>query len=267
MVIRVLQQLIGFGLWSFGLFVFVLLALACEIGFWIGRARGRAAPLIEKESAVVSTVTASMLGLVAFTLALTIGIAQNRFEARRQATLNEANAIGTAWLRMGLAGAPGKPIAGLIEDYARARLAYLEAMSLETAAAALAHANTLQNEIWQRALPVIGGMSSTLASALVSSLDDMFGASLVERYSMESGTPNETMLMLLAGAMLAAGALGYQMGLAGRRQLVLALLLLVMVSGAMVMIIDFNRPRGGFIHIDATPLVWTIEGFAPSPAR
>jgi hypothetical protein len=267
MLIRLLQQLIGFGLGVFGLFVFVLLALTCEIGFWTGRARGRVAPMIEKESSVVSTVTTGMLGLVAFTLALTIGIAQNRFEARRQATLNEANAIGTAWLRMGLAGAPGKPIAGLIGDYARARLAYLEAMSPATAAAALAHTNTLQNEIWQRALPVIGGMSSTLASALVSSLDNMFGASLVQRYSMESGTPNETMLMLLAGAMLAAGALGYQMGLAGRRQLVLALLLLVMVSGAMVMIIDFNRPRGGFIHIDATPLVWTIEGFAPSPTR
>lgn len=57
------------------------------------------------------------------------------------------------------------------------------------------------------------------------------------------------------------------MGLAGRRQLVLTLLLLVMVSGAMVMIIDFNRPRGGFIHVDTMPLAWTIEGFASSPAR
>jgi hypothetical protein len=267
MLIRLLQEIIGFGLGVFGLFVFVLLALACEIGFPTGRAQGRAATLIEKESSGVSTVTTGMLGLVAFTLALTIGIAQNRFEARRQSTLNEANAIGTAWLRMELSGAPGKPIAGLIEDYARGRLAYLEATGSETAAAALAHTNTLQNEIWQRALPVIGGMSPTFASALVSSLDNMVGASLVQRYSMESGVPTETLLMLLVGAMLAAGALGYQMGLAGRRQLVLALLLLVMVSGAMVTIIDFNRPRGGFIHVDTMPLEWTIEGFASSPAR
>jgi hypothetical protein len=84
---------------------------------------------------------------------------------------------------------------------------------------------------------------------------------------MESGTPTELMLMLLVGAMLAAGALGYQMGLAGRRHLVLTLLLVIMVSGAMVMIVDFNRPRGGLINVDPTPLVWTIEGFASAPAH
>jgi hypothetical protein len=65
----------------------------------------------------------------------------------------------------------------------------------------------------------------------VSSLNDMFDASLVQRYSMEGREPAETMLVLLAGAMLAVGALGYQMGLGGRRQLVLAVLLLLMRSG------------------------------------
>ena len=89
-------------------------------------------------------------------------------------------------------------------------------------------------------------MPSTSAEALVSSLVDMFSASSVERYSIESGVPISIMLGLLLGAMLAAGALGYQMGLADHRQLVHALILFLMVSGAMVMIIDFNRPRGGF---------------------
>jgi hypothetical protein len=264
---RFLQEIIDLGVGVFGLFVFVVLALVGEIGFQIGRVRGRVAASLDKETAGVSTLTTGMLGLVAFTLALTIGIAENRFEARRLATLNEANDIGTAWLRVGLAGAAGKPIAGLIEEYARVRLAYLEATSPDTAAEPLAHANTLQNEIWQRTLPMLGGMPPPLASALVSSLNDMFDASLVQHYSMDSGVPIETMLGLLLGAMLAAGALGYQMGLADRRQLVLSLFLLLMLSGAMVMIIDFNRPRGGLIHIDPAPLVWTIQGFAPGPPR
>src|SRR5271170_1752403 len=267
MLSRLLQQLIGLGLGVFGLFVFLLLALAGEVGFLIGRVRGRAAARPEKESSSVSTVTTGMLGLVAFTLAVTIGIAEDRFEARRHATLDEANTIGTAWLRTGLAGPSGKPIAGLIEEYARGRLAYLIATSPEAAAVALAQTNALQNVIWQKTLPVLTAMPPPLASAFVSSLNDMFDASLVQRYSMESGAPSETMLMLLVGAMLAASALGYQMGLAGSRQPVLALLLLVMLSGTMVMIIDFNRPRGGFIHIDTTPLEWTIGGFASSPAR
>src|SRR5271170_1110765 len=267
MLSRLLQQLIGLGLGVFGLFVFLLLALAGEVGFLIGRVRGRAAARPEKESSSVSTVTTGMLGLVAFTLAVTIGIAEDRFEARRHATLDEANTIGTAWLRTGLAGTSGKLIAGLIEEYARARLAYLVAASPDAAVGALAHANAQQNEIWQRTLPLLPAMPAPLASALVSSLNDMFDAELVQRYSMESRVPTETMLGLLLGAMLAIGALGYQMGLAGSRQPVLALLLLLMVSGAMAMIIDFNQPSAGFIHVNPAPLEWTIQGFAPSPPR
>jgi hypothetical protein len=205
-----------------------------------------------------------MLGFVAFTLAVTIGIAQDRFETRRHATLDEANTIGTAWLRTGLAGASGKPIAERIEEYARVRLAYLVATGPDAAAAALARASTLQNEIWQRTIPVFGGMPPPLASALMSSVNDMFDASVVQRYSMESRVPTETMMGLLLGALSAVGALGYQMGLAGRRQLVLALLLLLMVSGAMAIIIDFNLPRGGLIRVDPAPLEWTINGFTAS---
>ena len=267
MIVRLLTEIVDFGIGFFGLLVFALLALAGETGFQIGRARCRAATSRETETAGVSAVTTGMLAFVMFTLALTTGIAEDRFEARRHATLDEANAIGTAWLRTGLAGTSGKPVAGLIEDYARARLAYLTAASPDGTAAALTRADSLQSVIWQRALPVFAGMPPPWASTLASSVNDMFSASLAQRYSMESRTPSETLLGLLLGAMLAAGALGYQIGLAGRRQLVLSLLLFLMVSGAMVMIVDFNRPIGGFIHVDPAPLIWTIRGFATGPAH
>src|SRR5215510_6072956 len=120
MVIHFLREVIGVGFSIFWLFVFALLALVDEVGFQIGRARSRAATPLDIQTDGVSTLTTGMLGLVAFTLAVTIGIAQDRFEARRNATLDEANKIGTAWRSTGLAGASGKPIAELIEEYARA---------------------------------------------------------------------------------------------------------------------------------------------------
>ena len=110
-----------------------------------------------------------MLGLMAFTLALTISFAQDRFVSRRHATLDEANTIGTARLRTGLAGPSGKSIGALIEEYALGRLSYLVALSPNAAAEALARTtNTLQTKIWQRAL-MLDGMPPLLASALISS--------------------------------------------------------------------------------------------------
>jgi hypothetical protein len=211
MLLGLLRELIDLGVGVFGLVVFAVLALSGEIGFRIGRGRARAATSPDTESAGVSTLTTGMLGLLAFTLALTIGLAQDRFEARRHATLDEANTIGTAWLRTQLAGASGKPIAALIEDYARGRLDYLVAVNPNTADEALARTNALQTAIWQRSLTVLAGMPQTLTSALIASLNDMFDASLVQRYAMQGRAPTETMLMLLGGAMLAVGALGYQM--------------------------------------------------------
>ena len=67
MIVRLLPEIIGFGIGYFGLLVFALLALAAEVGFRIGRTRGRAAASLEKETAGVSTVTTAMLAFVAFT--------------------------------------------------------------------------------------------------------------------------------------------------------------------------------------------------------
>jgi hypothetical protein len=263
MILRLLQEIIDLGLGIFGVAVFALLALMGEVGFRIGRRRIRAMGTAEAETGM-SAILSAMLALVAFSLALTMSFAENRYEARRQATLSEANTIGTARLRADLAGAPGKPIAELIEEYARTRLSYLSVIGADDAAEALARGHKLQAEIWQRALPVLEGMTPVLAGALVLSLNDMFDASLAERYSVESRVPIQPMLVLLLGTTLAVTALGYRLGLAGRRQLVLFPILLIILSGSMIAIIDFNRPRGGYTKIDPEPLIWTIQGFAPA---
>ena len=109
-----------------------LLYIANETGFHIGRWRGRQRPAHERDIAGIDTITAGMLGLLAFTLGLTINIAQARFETHRNLVNQEANTIGTAWLRSKLvAGAEGPVITALIEAYAQGELAYVSANSFD----------------------------------------------------------------------------------------------------------------------------------------
>jgi hypothetical protein len=259
------QEIVSLGIVAFGLVVFVLLATAFELGFRLGLRRFARRPALSEELAGISTLTAGMLGFVAFILALSISFSQDRFETRRHTTLSEANTIGTAWWRTGLAGTEGQTVAVLIADYAQTRLAYIQAETLDEQQATLARTNALQSQIWRHALSLVNDMQAPLAASLVASLNDMFDASLVQRYALESRVPMETSFILLGGALLTVGALGYQMGLGGRRPLAMAVVLLLMLDGGMMLVVDMSQPRLGFTRVDPLPLIWTIQGFAPAP--
>ena len=64
----------------------------------------------------------AMLGLLAFILAFTFGLVAARFDTRRQVLLDEANAIGTTYLRAGMLPEQGEKIRALLRDYVSVRL-------------------------------------------------------------------------------------------------------------------------------------------------
>jgi hypothetical protein len=116
----------------YGGVTFALLGLACEAGFRLGGSRARRRTTGKHDREGVGTITAGMMGLLSFTLGLTIGYAQDRAEARRGLVVNEARAIGTAWLRAKLVrGEEGRTIDELIEEFAKIELAFTVAGSAE----------------------------------------------------------------------------------------------------------------------------------------
>ena len=95
-----LAQLATWSLLAFSLLLFLTQVAAREVGYWLGQRLQRA------RSRGVGLVVGGMLGLLAFVLALTLSFGSSRFNERRQGTLAEANAIGTAWLRAEAIGHP-----------------------------------------------------------------------------------------------------------------------------------------------------------------
>jgi hypothetical protein len=257
--------LIDTSLLLFGALILLLLYVANETGFRIGLWRGRRNPAHERDLAGIGTITAGMLGLLAFTLGLTINIAQARFETRRNLVVQEANAIGNAWLRSKLiVGDEGPAITALIEAFAKVELAYVSADTFDVEPELLRRQNGLQTQIWQLAQTVARRDPSWATAALTTAVLDMFNAAQTERFAFESRVPADLSWMLMAGSLLAIGAMGYHLGSSGSRQVVLTSLLLVMWAGGMVLIADLNRPRIGAIRVDPAPLRWTIQTFQPA---
>lgn len=245
--------------------LFALLAAAGECGFRLGRWRVAARRLTgEAEQTGVSTVTASMFALLAFTLGLTISFAENRFEARRDLVVQEANTIGTAWLRAHLVGEPeGVALGALIEDYAKVRRDFTASDRESDAAALVTRTSALQTEMWRLATDLARRAPTPITASLISALNEMFDASLAQRFAFASRLPASLALALLVGSMVAFGAMGYLLGATGNRQFALSALSLLMWAGAMVLVMDFNRGRLGSIRVDPVPLVWTVQEFGP----
>lgn len=264
MILTFFQYLFDLGLAATGGFLFLSLTLATEIGYRIGRRIATMRSMSSEDVSATSTLTAGMVGLFAFTLGLSISYAQNRFEARRDLVQVEANAIGTAWLRATLIDdADGLMIASKIEGYARVRLAFTTATSEAGVPALVARTNTLQTDIWRYTQVIVHRAPTPITAALVNALNEMFDDSSAQQFAYESRVPANILTMLYFGALLAIGALGYQFGLIGNRQIALTSLLLIMWSGGILLIVDLNQPRIGQVRTDPAPLVWVIQGFGP----
>jgi hypothetical protein len=263
MLEHALTSLIDFSLVLFGALVIALLFAANEIGYQIGLHRARRRPAEENDHLGIGTITAGMLGLLAFTLSLTINVAQGRYETRRGLVLQEANSVQSAWLRSKLIGSErGPPITGMIEEFAKVQLAYVSTDRFEDEPGLIARKTALEAQIW-RAMQVLSREQPTNAtSGLALALTEMFGAARAERFAFESQLPVSMAWMLMAGSVLAIGALGYHLSASGNRHIVLTSLLLVMWAGGIVLIADLNRPRIGEIRVDPGPLRWIIDDFS-----
>src|SRR5215510_2248840 len=103
-------------LWALFISILLVVLLSVEFGYRLGKYR-RSRQEQEKE-APVGTMVGATLGLLAFTF----GLAAARFDTRRQVLLDEANAIGTTYLRAGMLPERGQEIRELLRDYIGARL-------------------------------------------------------------------------------------------------------------------------------------------------
>jgi hypothetical protein len=262
MLDNVLEWMIDTTLVLFGAVIVILLFAANEIGFRIGLRRSRRGEPHDRHLAGIGTITAGMLGLLAFTLSLTINIAQNRFELRRSLVLQEANSIQTAWLRAGLIPGPqGATIRGLVEQFASVQLAYVSANRFTEEPSLIARKDDIQAQIWKVMEGIAADQDVTKTSALATAVIEMFNAARSERFAFDSRVPADMSWMLMAGSLLAIGAMGYYLGTSGSRHFTLTSLLLVMWAGGMVLIADLNRPRIGVIRVDPQPLQWAIGDF------
>lgn len=246
------------------LLVILASALVYELAFRGGRWYRERTP--DEKDGPASMLTGSVLALFAFLLATTMGMASDRFDARRGLVVAEANAIGTTWLRAGfLPAAEAEAARATLVAYARIRIddpddaTYLE----EHATAVL-----LQRDLWSTAERVAAANPASEPVALfVTSLNELIDVG-AERYvaRVYARIPATIVWLLLALCALAIAVTGYTSGLTRKRAGPGSAVLVVVTAIVIAIILDLDRPRDGFLTVSQQAprdLVVELERGAP----
>lgn len=243
------------GEWLLYLIFIAAFLAAGEAGFRLGRsleARGAA-----KTKPEISAVEGGILALLGLLLGFTMSMAVTRFEARKQLVLDEANAIGTSYRRAQLLPSPqSAEIRSLLRQYVDARLQYGNAVEdgvrIKTT---LELAEHLQDEIWTRAvLYAQEDPNPVKAGLLLQSLNQLIDLETSRWMAFQNHVPATVIFVNCVLALLAAIIVGYTFGLDGRRQVFATVVLALAVTTALVVIIDLDSPRNGFIRSSQQPL-------------
>jgi hypothetical protein len=235
-----------------GLFLAMLLFLN------IGRRFGCAALAKEvKESAPgAGAIDASVYGLLGLLIAFTFSGAATRFETRRHLITEEANAIGTAYLRLDLlAEEPRQLLREKFRQYVDSRIeAYRKLPDIEAAKTELSRSAAIQSEIWSEAVAACRTIvPQPAAMLLLPALNQMIDITTTRKVATQNHPPSIIFVMLVLLALLSALLAGYNMACSS--SMIHILVFAAILSFTIYVIFDLEYPRLGFIQIDAADQV------------
>ncbi len=244
---------------------FALIALAVfEGGHRVGRWWQERTP--DEKEGPTSMLVGSILALLAFLLAITMGMASDRFDTRRQLVLEEANSIGTTYLRAGyLPEASSTRVRELLREYVPLRLTTADRDQLQVN---YARSTEIQKELWAEAEDLARTTPESEVLALfIDSLNETIDLHETRVTAIVYARVPETILLLLIiGAVLTLGMVGYSAGLTGRRGLLSAVVLIVVLGAVITLVVDLDRPREGYLQVSQQPLIDLQQQIgAPSP--
>jgi len=257
-------------LWGLLLAVVVALWLVMEWGYRIGRWRRAQTP--DEKDQPVGAMVASILALLALMLGFTFSLAASRFEARRQVVLEEANAIGTTYLRARLLPEPQRTeLEKLLREYAEVRL---QGVQTEKTAQAITRSEEIHELLWaQAAAAADQDPSSIMTGVFVQSLNQLIDLHANRMLlSLRSRIPLVIWVSLFGLAVLGIAAVGYQSGLAATRRSPAMLGLVLAFSLVVYLIADLDRAHEGLLRVGQQAMIdvqtsMQRSGAPPGPTR
>jgi hypothetical protein len=210
----------------------------------------------------------ALLGLVGLLLAFGLSLAVSRYEGRRANVVNEANSIGTTYLRAQTLPEPLRSRSlALLTDYTRVAVRLSDVVpGSAPARAAVASETAIQRRLWGLAGAALDRAPVASAPRLyVESLNEMIDDETVRVAALSNRVPTAVLVLEVLGSAVALGLLAAYLALVGRG-LVGVFLAAALVAFLLLVTADLDRPTRGLIRVPDTVLKHELSSMTQPPA-
>jgi hypothetical protein len=221
---------------------------------WVQTRRG-VAEASDSDDDVNSAVLPAVLGLLALLLGFTFSLAVDRYETRRALVLEEANAIGTAYLQSQLLPEPNRArMSDLLTRYADNRIAMTNPETPEQRRQQVALNDRLITDLWAAAAAGFDSVKGLdFSSTFVSSMNAVIDLDTSRKTALLTRVPSEVFDALIIYVLITAALVGYVTRT--RESFFLGCVMHALVVVSLVLILDIDRPGMGGITEPQLPML------------
>jgi len=231
---------------------FFALALSAWIGVLLSGNRRAVKAEMREDFGIILAATLTLLGLI---VGFTFSMALNRYDQRKNYEEEEANAIGTEYLRAGLLpAADAAKVRSLLLNYLDQRILFYETRDEQQLSKIDAQTAKLQAELWSAVQAPAAAQPNQVVALAVSGMNDVLNSQGYTQAAWWNRIPFAAWGLMAAIAICSVALVGY-----GARnpkaESKLLLILPLVVSIAFFLIADIDSPRRGLIHVKPQNLV------------
>jgi hypothetical protein len=244
--------------------VFVLAILTQGLAVWIGaallRQRFRLDDGTREDFGVIQAATLTLLGLI---IGFTFSMATGRYDQRKNLEEEEANAIGTEYLRVDLLPPPdAAKIREVLLHYLDARIEHYSVRDAHRVEAINTETGKLQAELWAAIKGPAVAAPTPLSAVAIEGMNDVLNTQGYAQAAAWNRIPPSAWALMLAIAMCAnvLVGIGSRNPKGGSR---LLLIIPFVISLAFALIADIDSPRGGLIRVKPQNLISLSQSLRP----
>jgi len=236
----------------------VILCAVSRLGVYLRSFGSEPLSLDETDFNLVLGAILTLLGLI---IGFTFSMAVNRYDQRKNYEEQEANAIGTEYVRVDvLAASQAAKIRASLRDYLDQRIVYYTSPNAELLRQTRARTLQLQSGLWSAMIPPVIAKPDAVSALVMSGMNDVLNSEGYSEAAWRNRIPIAAWILLLLTATFCNVLLGYH---AHGKPSPLLSVLPVALAISFFLIADIDSPRSGIIRVHARNLESLADSLRP----